>query len=225
MPVPEHRPRNNFNPRSPWGGGATSDTNMSDTESSNFNPRSPQGERHIGVAADVYEQLFQSTLPAGGATYHTWHFRCGYQISIHAPRRGSDTRCFSASSLYPRDFNPRSPQGERLSVLAGNPCFISISIHAPRRGSDHKADGTGTDQSYFNPRSPQGERRLLYVMPDEDLAFQSTLPAGGATRSAGWWLPFFTISIHAPRRWSDLSFATVSIIFRISIHAPRRGSD
>ena len=34
----------------------------------------------------------------------------------------------------------------------------------------------------FNPRSPQGERLARYTVIYEGIQFQSTLPAGGATR-------------------------------------------
>ena len=79
-------------------------------------------------------------------------------ISIHAPRMGSDT-CRSVSGTWTRhDFNPRSPDGERprsaigmesiprfQSTLPGWGATIArqgeerrppISIHAPRMGSD-----------------------------------------------------------------------------------------
>ena len=79
------------------------------------------------------------------------------QISIHAPRTGSDYRAAQAvaNDLH---FNPRSPHGERREILAtynANSEFQStlpargatrnrksekrsmlISIHAPRTGSD-----------------------------------------------------------------------------------------
>ena len=61
-----------------------------------------------------------------------------------------------------RDFNPRSPHGERLcsAVLTKRPAFISI--HAPRMGSDLCG---GADVSDIGK-------------------FQSTLPAWGATLAA-----------------------------------------
>ena len=57
--------------------------------------------------------LFQSTLPARGATVRICTQRINLTISIHAPREGSD-------ALW---------QG-------GAEMMISISIHAPREGSD-----------------------------------------------------------------------------------------
>ncbi len=79
--------------------------------------------------------LFQPTLPARGATAALRVLRVIRRISTHAPRTGSDggggkSRCDH------RDFNPRSPHGERRGV----------SEH-------HRAPLN------FNPRSPHGERR------------------------------------------------------------------
>ena len=55
-------------------------------------------------------------------------------ISIHAPRTGSD--CWEHTIHFiPRDFNPRSPHGERHGYRS----FVSAGL-------------------YFNPRSPHGER-------------------------------------------------------------------
>ena len=57
-----------------------------------FNPRSPCGERlpcpHFLLAGF----LFQSTLPVWGATAYGMDAATAYQISIHAPRVGSDSR-------------------------------------------------------------------------------------------------------------------------------------
>ena len=125
-------------------------------------------------------------------------------ISIHAPRRGSDSS-FWTIHRSKVDFNPRSPQGERRkprlattartlfqsTLPAGGATmkflfsliFPIISIHAPRRGSDAAAFGRPTTTS----------------------GFQSTLPAGGATSSVSWGHLSISISIHAPRRGSDLS--------------------
>ena len=59
--------------------------------------------------------LFQSTLPGWGAT----RFR---------------PRC----PVLARDFNPRSPDGERPESFDERVVFPDISIHAPRMGSDRE---------------------------------------------------------------------------------------
>ena len=103
-----------------------------------------------------------------------------------------------------KNFNPRSPHGERRSrflrgvryklfqstlpargaprrfLLVGAYAEL-ISIHAPRTGSDSAGVRVRENNFYFNPRSPHGERRQ----------------------------PFQTQPTHQ----------------RISIHAPRTGSD
>ena len=107
---------------------------------------------------------------------------------------------------YRRNFNPRSPHGERPgSGCSGGACR-RISIHAPRTGSDTHAEQlelrgvisihaprTGSDgdvrrgllpRGDFNPRSPHGERRPVGLPLPLPVRFQSTLPARGATAAS-----------------------------------------
>ena len=160
-------------------GGATKSLQITGSGKSNFNPRSPWGERllcrlaywaalpfqstlPVGGATipPVFYMLiyrFQSTLPVGGATINGLKLHSRVIISIHAPRGGSDSLIwfFSCSD---RDFNPRSPWGERrlkcwkwfcnalfqstlpvggaTAKCSAAPRWTSISIHAPRGGSD-----------------------------------------------------------------------------------------
>ena len=101
----------------------------------NFNPRSPHGERHKYIIAHSGDVVFQSTLPARGATSSTAR---------------------SPHSAY--DFNPRSPHGERRRTLDNQIARAFISIHAPRTGSDPFCTVWLDFLSDFNPRSPHGER-------------------------------------------------------------------
>ena len=79
-----------------------------------FNPRSPHGERlpaRYAIAKAL--ALFQSTLPARGATdLPLPGVETCAEISIHAPRTGSDL-CSAHPCPSAPDFNPRSPHGER----------------------------------------------------------------------------------------------------------------
>ena len=61
-----------------------------------------------------------------------------WEISIHAPRTGSDTS-ETEQTTADGNFNPRSPHGERLLVNEIVERFLVISIHAPRTGSDQAA--------------------------------------------------------------------------------------
>ena len=154
------------------------------------------------IVREQHSKRFQSTLPVWGATRPPVPRLRAYLISIHAPRVGSDRgSCPRWFSL--RDFNPRSPCGERRFIVhLGNdsqafqstlpvwgatrlfyilPPRASISIHAPRVGSD------------------RDKKRVLYIL--------------------------VTISIHAPRVGSDGGRYARRTRRKISIHAPRVGSD
>ena len=146
-------------------------------------------------------------------------------ISIHAPRVGSDSGFSALARLY-KDFNPRSPCGERPTALLTLMLMHRISIHAPRVGSDsnwriHKA---GRGISIHAPRVGSDKpppRPWAHLR-----RFQSTLPVWGATALPGTCSQRAGISIHAPRVGSDSEYRTFSFsTSRISIHAPRVGSD
>ena len=108
------------------------------------------------------------------------------------------------SNVYPqRNFNPRSPHGERPCRGYKARHEQTISIHAPRTGSDGLRPCAVRPVRNFNPRSPHGERQR----------------ATGVTMQP-------EISIHAPRTGSDAAASRRREKYiRISIHAPRTGSD
>ena len=143
--------------------GATRRVRLMVWQRSNFNPRSPRGERlhQAGILGDgpyisihapregsdvmfdviwITKVIFQSTLPARGATVVVTWLTVKSGISIHAPREGSD-ETHRDDHQHVADFNPRSPRGER-------PCF-SVVVLVYR---------------HFNPRSPRGERRAVFKM-------------------------------------------------------------
>ena len=100
-------------------------------------------------------------------------------ISIHAPRTGSDTMCFTPPRRAGH-FNPRSPHGERR--LGENLTADSVTFQStlPARGA---TDPEQSSQVYSK--------------------FQSTLPARGATKRHLFPSCREPISIHAPRTGSD----------------------
>ena len=79
--------------------------------------------------------LFQSTLPARGATPVLTLSLCDLLISIHAPREGSD---------LPREAGDKDDAQFQSTLPARGATYIKrlfidrrfISIHAPREGSD-----------------------------------------------------------------------------------------
>ena len=131
---------------------------FSGPESNNFNPRSPRGERRYTVVIRGYAGLtFQSTLPARGATGWPRPSPVGATISIHAPREGSDP-IERGKAVFPDDFNPRSPRGERRISILGLSNGSSFQSTLPARGATLLIWRTQTATRDFNPRSPRGER-------------------------------------------------------------------
>ena len=105
------------------------------TSRSDFNPRSPCGERLPTLLTLFVAVRFQSTLPVWGATTAYSLTTDVHQISIHAPRVGSDVR-HGRITRRAENFNPRSPCGERREGYFDHAGRADISIHAPRVGSD-----------------------------------------------------------------------------------------
>ena len=163
-----------------------------------------EGSDLIILVRNMAKQIFQSTLPARGATQSSYTFVHPDFISIHAPREGSDCR-LQIPPAYAGDFNPRSPRGERLRQNRGYHQQSKFQSTLPARGATFSHDSarearaqfqstlpargatcpffeSSPRHTYFNPRSPRGERRFGRLCPNPGLRrFQSTLPARGAT--------------------------------------------
>ena len=173
----------------------------------------------------------------------------GWEISIHAPREGSDHYRNAPSEVTRTDFNPRSPRGERHGKgdreaqdgefqstlpargatrdIARQDTVQGISIHAPREGSDcwHLSPAERS-KANFNPRSPRGERPTRLALARSMSPFQSTLPARGATvHDARQPPPGLYFNPRSPRgeRLDIIAYQPAPL--GISIHAPREGSD
>ena len=157
--------------------------------------------------------IFQSTLPAGGATLpgdtfdiNTSNFNPRspqgerlkratldkklprFQSTLPAGERLSVLSCLAPAQ---RHFNPRSPQGERLMTSIAYKFAKKISIHAPRRGSDYADVYAAPDTLTFQSTLPAGGATALRSSMSTSLKFQSTLPAGGAT----WVLSFHVLAM------------------------------
>ena len=178
-----------------------------------------------------------------------------YNISIHAPRTGSDsaapttykapstfqstlpargaTRTRGFGCRFHRNFNPRSPHGERrrfpslrtrrgISIHAPRTgsdldqdicdALEAISIHAPRTGSDVHRRPAPCRRWNFNPRSPHGERRVLFCVFLTGRYFNPRSPHGErqatATLTGGNWSFQSTL----PARGATNSFCSAQII-------------
>ena len=179
--------------------------------------------RHIGLVSSI--AIFQSTLPVGGSDLRRRPKRCiSYRFQSTLPVGEATGQCHLQNLPKPY-FNPRSPRGGATFLRYHIFQHFPISIHAPRGGSD-ASHPSWDDVFGISIHAPRGGSDALNNQPfSAKTLFQSTLPAGGATNDwegAAYWK---RISIHAPRGGSD-EFVEVYVgVAVISIHAPRGGSD
>ena len=80
-------------------------------------------------------QIFQSTLPVKGATITKADLERLERISIHAPRKGSDTEWKIILTFF-AIFQSSLPVKGATGFNMKKTIVINISIHAPRKGSD-----------------------------------------------------------------------------------------
>ena len=192
----------------------------------NFNPRFPRGKRpgradEQGLPAD-----FNPRFPRGKRQRAAMIAEVLAQFQSTLPAGEATALACPVFSIHSY-FNPRFPRGKRRIRLIENAALQEISIHASRGGSDQK---TAAQQACM-------------------LLFQSTLPAGEATRAGACRRCAGPISIHAsrggsdppsvrpcctPRKYFNPRFPRgkrpshvnyTPFQFLISIHASRGGSD
>ena len=213
----------------------------------NFNPRSPDGEqREAGVQAAVLP-FISIHAPRMGSDLLFAGFHCCSLISIHAPRMGSDisimaiTRCIRisihaprmgsdsrphAAPCTPRNFNPRSPDGERPFSGPHYDDHAGISIHAPRMGSDCMRKFTFWQMQISIHAPRMGSDRPSSRVTLRTSIFQSTLPGWGATKVIAFGgIPFLDFNPRSPDGERQPLTETSPARLLISIHAPRMGSD
>ena len=167
----------------------------------NFNPRSPHGERRLPLRSGKGLPNFNPRSPHGERQIQQGTNEV-LDISIHAPRTGSD------------------PWWEEATVSK------MISIHAPRTGSDADFRRDLWGNQHFNPRSPHGERPPEALNIYCHYIFQSTLPARGATHSSFWGsISRMRFQSTLPARGATVNIDELFAASGISIHAPRTGSD
>ena len=242
-----------FNPRSPHGERPPAATSRRRTEISihaprtgsdltaqlpgdghkNFNPRSPHGERQLSCTNCGGKAIFQSTLPARGATrLRLCRKAPESHISIHAPRTGSDPRrvvAYSDVDVFQSTLPARGATYQQTAIEK----IYSISIHAPRTGSDgivmpqgrtrggfqstlpargatNLPNPAGSLSDNFNPRSPHGERPPRGTNEAAEWHFNPRSPHGERLSVSARCSQVYCISIHAPRTGSDNNILPIS---------------
>ena len=191
---------------------------------------------------------FQSTLPSRGATELRWRKIIIRNISIHAPLAGSDmifsVKVKRVRNFNPRSprgerpvggnrkthptyyFNPRSPRGERPKIFSVRAVIFAFQSTLPSRGATIIRFSNKTTHRHFNPRSPRGERQTKHAANAHHAYFNPRSPRGERHYIPHGLFEQYNISIHAPLAGSDLPFLNKgSAGISISIHAPLAGSD
>ncbi len=211
-----------------------------------FNPRSPCGERQLPALQRGTDGHFNPRSPCGERHFNDVYSVLLDDISIHAPRVGSDltngvsamstplfqstlpvwgatscapkTKSYSCISIHAPRVGSDLDNTERGGVL-------TISIHAPRVGSDVEKLGSPKVAIDFNPRSPCGERQKSGIHKHHLQHFNPRSPCGERRRDAGRCRRHLRFQSTLPV-WgaTGLIDANVSSL-KISIHAPRVGSD
>jgi len=149
--------------------------------------------------------LFQSTLPAKGATPLAGLPGAACAVSIHAPREGSDVVHLRGAPPL-ECFNPRSPRRERHDFSDGCNDLVIVSIHAPREGSDDP-DITNPEADSVSIHAPREGSDIVQSKTATDITvFQSTLPAKGATPVFGFHQFSFTFQSTLPAKGATISF-------------------
>ena len=176
-------------------------------------------------ALGVQRVVFQPTLPARGATEEAKKNGSNGKFQPTLPARGAT---LSSTAFYPhrRDFNPRSPHGERRGAELSRRMMTHISTHAPRTGSDTIDEKIISALEKFQPTLPaRGATRPPSPTARLRSKFQPTLPARGATAKLMDWCSMFEFQPTLPARGATAHQRAHGIAQTISTHAPRTGSD
>ena len=191
-----------------------------------FNPRAPEGARQIKSPLPfLVEPVSIHAPPKGRDPQSSAPSTTSGKFQSTRPRRGATGPVPSWCPKTP-GFNPRAPEGARPTLnRAGNPVAAR-----------------------FNPRAPEGARLSSYEDQTLGVKFQSTRPRRGATSAERFAYSLFQVSIHAPPKGRDATFAEAanvlrafqstrprrgatqvdalgSPVLRVSIHAPPKGRD
>ena len=128
----------------------------------------------------MYRYAFQSTLPARGATWTTLSISPRRRFQSTLPARGATPQDIKTKNIK-ADFNPRSPHGERPEDDIEDSRLWVFQSTLPARGATRNSPlspSLGKFQSTLPARGATTRRRSQQC---GQAPFQSTLPARGAT--------------------------------------------
>ena len=188
-----------------------------------FNPRSPHGERRPSRQWSLARPDISIHAPRTGSDDRPESGSVLPGISIHAPRTGSDG--VNIFQVFEPGISIHAPRtGSDAHVGAGRP-DCGISIHAPRTGSDWTSGRVSIKRYNISIHAPRtGSDRTTRQSQYIAAHFNPRSPHG-ERRYPQVARTLTAISIHAPRTGSDDLCASDGLLLHISIHAPRTGSD
>ena len=143
-----------------------------------FNPRSPHGERPKTPDWVLTRFVFQSTLPARGATALLVCGACIFVFQSTLPARGATKTQLTVSSHHPPFQSTLPARGATKSDIFLDPPIRQFQSTLPARGATTPQVLTQIITSNFNPRSPHGERLLHCLLLLELLHFNPRSPHG-----------------------------------------------
>ena len=144
-----------------------------------FTPRSPGGERLNNGVTPSNKVEFQSTLPGWGATHlHVGH-AVRVDISIHAPRMGSDHVRFGERPV-PIGFQSTLPGWGATTADPRTKLTVQFQSTLPGWGAT-PVDGRLGVRTLFQSTLPGWGATATAALLFHHLEFQSTLPGWGAT--------------------------------------------
>ena len=120
-----------------------------------FNPRSPRGERLPVVYPDISPVFISIHAPRGGSDAFTLPDTCTLSVFQSTLPAGGATTKSMFNLTNKQAFQSTLPAGGATAKFASLPAEIKISIHAPRGGSDYikpKKGGTNMQISIHAPR-------------------------------------------------------------------------
>ena len=187
----------------------------------NFNPHSPRGERLLAQHPAKPSNLFQSTLPARGATELCGTITTQRGISIHTPREGSDVLYSSRSVVRVISIHtPREGSDFLPAVQLVDKRQFQSTL--PARGATLKCCRGRQHYADFNPHSPRGERRLWKRASTPTGDFNPHSPRGERLFNQIRETMKTEISIHTPREGSDCpTSCCLSLHWDFNPHSPR----
>ena len=158
-----------------------------------------------------------------GATVSGLVYNVATNISIHAPREGSDDNPFTFSTDIVISIHAPREGSDIPSCLVK--VHQRISIHAPREGSDACVPCPVRDDILFQSTLPVRGATIVYSAWIFQPGFQSTLPVRGATCIPLAQKGNIKFQSTLPVRGATFCCPPGCAIYKISIHAPREGSD